>query len=120
MPPNANTYSGPTETSIPYRPTRWPKTCWMLPNGSRASEATAVRRSRCRRARSRLLYLEDGGGELANLDQRFGEGVGRVGADPRGQEDRAFGDARSHRGLGSDGGAVLGDLQDLAGDDPKP
>ena len=43
MPPKANTYSGPIETSIPYRPIGWPKMFWTSPNGSSAIEATAVR-----------------------------------------------------------------------------
>ncbi len=33
----------PTETSIPYRPTSWPKMRWTSPNGMIASDVTAVR-----------------------------------------------------------------------------
>ena len=43
MPASANTYSGPIETSIPYRPTGVPKMSWTPPHGIRASAPTAVR-----------------------------------------------------------------------------
>jgi hypothetical protein len=43
MAPNANRYSGPMLTSIPYSPVFVPKMLWTPPNGMIANEATAVR-----------------------------------------------------------------------------